>query len=57
MGDATQPDQHREEVSMILWTFCRGRVKISMPDGTHSPKFKNAKEANNWLKQKRSKNG
>lgn len=42
---------------MILWTFCRGRVKISMPDGTHSPKFKNAKEANNWLKQKRSKNG
>jgi hypothetical protein len=36
---------------VILWTFSKGRIKISLPNGTHSPRFNDAKDANDWLKE------
>jgi hypothetical protein len=36
---------------VILWTFSKGRIKISLPNGTHSPRFDDAKNANDWLKE------
>lgn len=38
---------------MALWTYSKGKVQISLPNGTISPKFNTDKEANDWLKEQK----